>query len=180
VLRTEPDGLILETRTTNDSEMPEVRVTVAAPWSPRALTEAAWELRNDGMQVKYLGRRKVLSQTDSDRVLFLAVRPPIVRQRQCILRQSRWTDASGAAHLRFATVRFTPAPEEALPFAQLRGHWTFQPSPAGGSVVIYTTLIDLGLGVPIWLARGPQIDAAVDTVREVVARAKAFSAQTQR
>jgi hypothetical protein len=172
-LRTEQDGLTLETRKTPDSEMPEVRITVAAALPPHALAEAAWELRNDGMQVKYLDHRKVLSQTLTERVLFLALRPPVIRPRACLLRQSRWTDASGASHIRFGTLRFKP-PDDTLPFAQLRGQWSFHPSAGGGSRLVYVTLIDLG-SVPAWLARGPQLDAAVATVREVMDRARAFN-----
>jgi hypothetical protein len=171
-VRTEADGLTVESRAVAGSEMPELRVTIETVASPLQLLASAWELRDDGMQAAYLERRTVLSESDGERTLFLALRPPIISPRHCVLRQKRWSDASGVQHLRFDAMPYTPVSDGAVPFAHLRGEWRFEPSGATGARVVYTTLVDLG-GVPALIARGPQLDATVQTVREVVARARA-------
>jgi len=170
-VRTEPDGIALESRTVADSGLPELRVTVSSALAPLSLLESAWALRSGGVQAKYLAERRVLSASATDRELFLRYEPPMIGARQCVLRQERTSDGeSGAASISFAQLQ-RPAQTGggAAPFAHLRGSWRFEPLGVGTRVV-YTVLVDLG-GVPAFLARGAQEDAAVETVREVVARA---------
>jgi hypothetical protein len=172
-VRTEDDGVSVESRAVTGSDMPELRLTLQTPSSPARLMAAAWELRDDGMQARYLERRTVLSQGEDERRLFLALRPPLISPRQCLLQQTRWTDAAtGVLHLSFHALPFTPDSDDALPFAHLRGEWRFEPSGATAARVVYTTLVDLGR-VPAIVARGPQLEAALATVREVVACAAA-------
>ncbi|MBK7864703.1 MAG: hypothetical protein IPJ65_40105 [Archangiaceae bacterium] len=170
LLRTDADGLTVESRPVAGAELPELKVTAAADVAPARLIAAAWELRTHGMQVIYLEQSRVLSETESERRLFLSYRPPLISRRQCVLRQSRWVEpGTGVQHLRFSALPYTPG-KGALPFAHLRGEWVFEPTGAGRARVVYTTLVDVG-GVPAVLARAQQLDAAVATVREVVARA---------
>ncbi len=171
-VRTDPDGLAVESRAVPQAALPELRVTTLADAPTSALIAAAWELRDDGMQTKYLAKRRVLAESQNERTLFLQYEPPIISPRQCVLRQVRWADAAtGAWRMRFHALRFTPA-EGAAAFAHLRGEWSFAPDASGATRVTYVVLIDVG-GVPALLARGPQQDATVATVREVVERAEA-------
>jgi hypothetical protein len=167
---TEPDGTTVESREVGESSFPELRVTAHAAASTDALSEAAWEVRDTGMQMLYLEARSVLSESKLERLLYMRVHPPIFGARECVLQQQRVFDrASGAAR-----VWYRPVNPRAMtgyrPFAQLRGEWRFEPDLKGGSHVVYTMLVDLG-GIPAWLARGAQQDAALATVREIIARA---------
>jgi hypothetical protein len=169
----ERDGILIESRDVPESQLPELRFTARAKVSPLALTEAAWELREDGVQAAYLEKREVLRQAPDQRLIYLRVRPPIVGARACVLRQTRDLDErSGNWRVAFRPVKILPG-DGATPFAQLRGEWRFEPDREGGTRVIYTTLIDIG-GVPALFARGAQRDAALATVREIIARAAAL------
>jgi hypothetical protein len=169
----EHDGILIESRDVPESQLPELRFTARAKVSPLALTQAAWELRADGVQAAYLEKREVLRQAPDQRLIYLRVRPPIVGVRACVLRQTRDLDErSGKWRVAFRPVRVLPG-DGVPPFAQLRGEWCFEPDGAGGTRLIYTTLIDIG-GVPALLARGAQRDAALATVREIIARAAAL------
>jgi hypothetical protein len=169
----ERDGILVESREVPESQLPELRFTARANVTPLALTEAAWELRGDGVQATYLEKRQVLRQAPDQRLIYLRVRPPVVGARACVLRQTRDLDeASGRCRVTFRPVQVLPN-DGTPPFAQLRGEWRFEPDGQGGSRLIYTTLIDIG-GVPAVFARGAQRDAALATVREIIARAAAL------
>jgi hypothetical protein len=166
----EPDGTTIESREVAESPFPELRITAHADAGTDALSEAAWELRDNGMQVLYLEARTVLHESRLERLLYMRVHPPVFGTRECVLHQTRTFDReSGAATVGYGRVE-PRAPGEHRPFAHLRGEWRFEPDDKGGSRVVYTTLIDLG-GIPAWLARGAQRDAALATVREIIARA---------
>ncbi|MBL8949339.1 MAG: hypothetical protein JNK82_01085 [Myxococcaceae bacterium] len=171
LLRTERDGITVESRAAAGTAMPELRVTTKAKHPPLELLESAWALRGDGMQTRYLVERTVLSSEASERVLLLRYAPPAISERAVALRELRWRDPkTGAASMTFNQLHAHPSARAAgTPFAHLRGHWSFEPNTEGTQVV-YTVLIDVG-GVPAVLARSAQERAAVDTVREVVARA---------
>ena len=170
-VRTDPDGLTVESRDVPESGMPELRLTLKTSATPEALLEAAWTLRDEGMQQKYLAERKVLSRAPTERTMFLKYEPPIIRPRLAVLREQRSNDAAtGVAQMSFKRLSYTPANAKGNPFAHLRGAWRFEPDGKGATRVVYTVLIDVG-GVPAWLARGPQQQAAVDTVREVISYA---------
>jgi hypothetical protein len=169
--KTEPDGLVVESRRVPESGMPELRLVAVSSRSPAALMASAWTLRTEGMQQLYLAERRVLSDGVDRRVLFMRYKPPIITPREVVLRQQRWSEAAtGAWHLRFRAQSFTPGGEHVAKFAHLRGDWAFEPDGKGGTRITYVALIDVG-GIPAWLARGPQQDAAIKTVREVIDRA---------
>jgi len=166
-VRVEADGLTVESRAVEGSDLPELRITAKAPPAPRKLLESAWVLGDD----PYLAERRVLAQSPGFRLLYLRYEPPIIAPRECVLEQQRSVDPeTGAAHLKFDRLKLAAeGGAAALPFAHLRGSWRFEPV-SGGTRVVYTVLIDVG-GVPAFLARGPQADAAVDVVRGVIERA---------
>ncbi len=169
LVRTEADGLALEARAVEGSDMPELRVTVRSPHAPQRLLDAAWALRAD----PYLAERKVLAARSDFRRVYLRYQPPVIAARWCVLEQLRSTDSkTGAASMSFTMQPTAPALDPSTPFARLEGRWHFVPGSAGTRVA-YTVLIDVG-GVPAFLARGAQQDAAVEAVREVVARAGAM------
>jgi hypothetical protein len=166
----EDDGTTIEGRAVSESSLPELRVTAHADAAPSALSAAAWELRNAGVLALYLEAREVLRETSSLRLVSMRVHPPLVGARQCVLMQQRsYDEGSGSARVWYRMLR-PHGTGEHRPFAQLHGEWRFEPDPTGGTHVTYTTLVDVG-GVPAWLAKGPQRNAALATVREIIARA---------
>jgi hypothetical protein len=174
LLRREPDGLTLEARAVAGTAFEEYRVRGHAAAAPGELADLAWTWRPDGVEGRLVQRRVVLSDRPSERVVYQVVNPPVVSRRQSLVRFHREdSDQGKTIHISFATVD-GPLPEQvdAVRVALIRGDWSFQADPAGGTWVEHRIVSDPGGGLPPWLAAGTQQDIAVKLVREVVERAR--------
>jgi hypothetical protein len=162
VLRTERDGLVLESRRLPESDF------------PASLAEAAWTFRRTGVEGKLVERRQVLQETPSSRLVWQVIRPPVVARRESLIRFSREHQSSGAFVVQFHS-EDGAMPEhldDAVRVGLVRGSWKFVPDGAGGAFVEHVVLSEPGGGVPPWLAVGTQENLALDMVREVLAQAR--------
>lgn len=164
-VRTEADGLVLETRAVADSRFREVRVTGHSDASPAALSQTVWTWTEG----RYVEQRKVLEQHETERLEWQLVQAPMISKRESVIRFER------SATTTRATVHYDAVPAAlkasgTVPMAVLRGGWTFERDPQGGTRVEHRCLSDPGGAVPEWLARGTQQEVAVELVRALLHR----------
>ncbi len=172
VERSEPDGLVLEARTTADSSFPELRVRTTSPVVPAVLLARVWARHRDSVEGRLTERSEVLYESPSERLVYVRLRLPAVSPRDYTMRYRRQLDpATGIARLDFEVDEAAgPAPSPGVVRMRLaRGGWTFEPAPGGGSAVTYRVLSDPAGDVPVWLASGEQRSIALAMVREALA-----------
>jgi hypothetical protein len=174
-IRKDGDGLTLESRPAEGTELPELRVRLHAAGSPRELAEVVWN-RGPGQAEARFVQRNVLSTRDGVRLERQVVEAPILGRRESVVRFTRREDAKGNVVIAFAVV----GPEDGQPAGArrmrvLRGAWRFTLDASGGSWVELLTLSDPG-GIPAFLAVGTQRDLAVDLVRDAVLRSAPLAA----
>ena len=169
-VRTEADGLTLESRTVEGTRFREYRVRAHSDASPTSLLDAAWAWRSEGVEARYIGERRVLEEAATERVEWQLMRLPMVATRETVLRFERATRGETAT-IRYAAIpREAPRDSGAVRMRRLQGGWTFSPDPRGGTLVEHRVLSDPGGEVPEWLARSTQQDVAIAVVRELLHR----------
>jgi hypothetical protein len=174
-IRRDGDGLTLESRSAEGTDLPELRVRVHASGSPLALADVVWT-RGPGVAEARLVRRQVLSTRGGVRLERQVVEAPILGRRESVVRLTRREDAHGNVVIDFAVCgKEDGQPADAPRMRVLRGAWRFTRDASGGTWVELLTLSDPG-GIPAFLAVGTQRDLAVDLVRDAVLRSASLAA----
>jgi len=171
VVRTEPDGLVLEARSTPDSAFSELRVRATTSVSPAVVAERIWTRRADSVEGRLTERSEVLYESDTERLLYVRLRLPAVSRRDYTMRYRRQVEpVKGAMRIDFALDDAAgPAPTpEVVRMRLARGSWTIEPARGGGAIVTYQVLSDPAGNVPVWVASGEQKEIAIQMVREVI------------
>lgn len=175
LVRKEADGLVLESRAAEGTDLPELRVRAHAPGSPRALANAVWSQGPGHEESRFLQRRKVLSSRAGARVEHHFIEAPVLGRRECVVAFTRKDDAAGNVAIDFVKRGLDDGlAADVRRMLVLRGSWRFTADAAGGTWVELRSLSDPG-GVPAFLAVGPQRDMVVAVVRDAILRSAAVA-----
>lgn len=170
LLRTEADGLRVESREVPASQFLEFRVTAHSEANLSALTEAVWRWNDKGIEAQMIEQRKVLTETAQERLVWSVMRPPVISRRESFIRFQKRGDRTHSI-IDFASENGdSPEGTNALRM-RIRGAWNFEVDPTGGTRVEHRILSDPGGSVPPWLVKGTQADFVVKIVREKLQQA---------
>lgn len=166
------DGMKVELRDVKGSAFEEVKVSTVSALPLAALCDAVW-----GRDAKLEGdfkKRVVIRESEFERWTYEQVRVPLVADRDCVMHAQLVAPAqSGRCEVKFedgSDPAFPPAPRH-VRVGAVRGRWTLEPAAGGKTEVTYVVYSEPGGGVPAWLARGGQRDAAVAFMKTILARA---------
>jgi len=166
-------GMELERRSVPGSPLAEVRVSTHTDLSPTAVAAATWADRYDGKLTKKIRLHwEVESETATERVQYVQVRVPVVRNRDYTLRLRRSFDSSGIFHLDVESIAGRPPQPGFVRIPHARGSWTITPTSDGGCDVVYVAWAEPGGLVPAFVIRSAQVDSALDLVEEVLSWAR--------
>ena len=169
------DGMRVELRAVPGSPFDEIRVTAISSASLQALCDAIFAKGLSGKAEGRFKRRDVIKETDTDRWTYEQISVPVVSDRDYVMHVKLEQPASsGTCRVSFQTETEASHPpvQGFVRIPSIRGSWTLV--PADGTVrVSYEVFSDPGGGVPAFLVRGKQRDAAVDFFKVILARATA-------
>lgn len=165
----EANGVKLESRTLPGERFDELRASTVLKVRPEAIADYVLgkylDLPNKRIQRTFIERGSN-SAAWSD-----VVSLPMVSERCYSMRLERQALPAAGVRVRFHTLNDpgTP-PKNGCVALRSKGEWTMTPI-AGGTQLTYVSLTDLGGRVPAGLARSSLADAAIMSVRKVVAGA---------
>ena len=164
-------------RDVSGSSFEEFRVTTTSSLDLEHVCDAIYAKGLDGRSNVHFKQRDVLRQTDTERWVYEHIAVPWVADRDYVM-HTRLVQAPASSNR--CEVAFETENDPAHPPVQgvvripvIRGHWTVYPTQDGHLWISYQVFSDPGGGIPAFMARGGQRDAAVDFVKNVLARAGA-------
>jgi len=173
-LQTTKDGLKLERRAVPGSSYFEYRVKTESPASPKGVIDGIWSGLTEDLP-STISKRQFLSRSDNEMVIYDQIRTPVVSDRDLVLRIRKVVRPdTSLIEVRFQTVdQGGPPPNPKLVrIPVVRGGWTIEPSPSGGSLLTYVCYSEPGGSIPAILVRGAQQDQVFIDVQRVLKRAR--------
>ncbi|MCL2448702.1 MAG: hypothetical protein FWD17_07140 [Polyangiaceae bacterium] len=168
------DGLGVEKRDVAGSSFDELRVTTTSGLDLQSVCDAIFAKGLDGRSNVRFKRREVLRQTSGERWVYEQIAVPWVSDRDYVMHTKlEQGPESGRCEVSFETQN-DPSRPPVRGFVRIpviRGHWSVVPTGSGHLAIAYQVFSDPGGGIPAFLARGGQRSAAVDFVKNVLARA---------
>jgi hypothetical protein len=169
------DGLGVEKRDVGGSSFNEFRITTTSALDLQSVCDAIYAKGLDGRSNVRFKKREVLRQTDTERWVYEQIAVPWVSDRDYVMhtKLEQAPSSSGRCEVSFAT-EDDPAHPPIRGFVRIpviRGRWSVAPGANGRLVVSYQVFSDPGGGIPAFMASGGQRSAAVDFVKNVLARA---------
>jgi hypothetical protein len=173
-LQTTKDGLKLERRAVAGSSYYEYRVKTESPASPKGVVDGLWSGFTEELPSAII-KREFLSRTENEMVVYDQIRAPVVSDRDMVLRIRKVARSNtGVIEVSFQTTdQVGPPPNpKMVRIPAVRGGWTIEPRPSGGSSLTYTCYSEPGGSVPAVLVRGAQEDQVFLDVQRVLRRAR--------
>jgi hypothetical protein len=169
------DGMGVEKRDVRGSSFNEFRVTTTSALDLQHVCDAIYAKGLDGRSNVRFKRRELLRQTDTERWVYEQIAVPWVSDRDYVMhtKLERQPATDGRCEVTFET-QDDPAHPPVRGFVRIpviRGHWVVVPMADGRLAVSYEVFSDPGGGIPAFLAGGGQRSAAIDFVKNVMARA---------
>jgi hypothetical protein len=170
------NGMGVEKREVRGSSFDEFRVTTTSALDLQNVCDAIYAKGLDGRSNVQFKRREILRLTDTERWVYEQIAVPWVSDRDYVMHTKlEQAPPSGRCEVSFET-QDDPARPPVRGFVRIpviRGHWSVAPMPDGHLAIAYQVFSDPGGGIPAFLASGGQRSAAVDFVKNVLARAAA-------
>lgn len=167
------DGLWIQRREVQGSSYEEFRVIAARSLNLSKLCDVIFA--KGGVQSNvHFKKRELLRETDTERWMYEQIAVPWVSDRDYVMHTKLEAPASsGRCEVSFATENDPSRPPVRgfVRIPAIRGHWAAAPLADGRLWVAYEVFSDPGGGIPAFLARGGQRDAAIDFVKHVLSRA---------
>lgn len=168
----ETDGIRIEARPRPDSKFVELRFTTTSRASVEALCDAAYGDGKIPADEHTIRQRRVLRESTDERVTYDVVSPPVISERDYVL---KWTRAKSAQRcvVRFGVIdsKDAPQPGRLVRLSTVNGEWTFV-QVGDHTSVQYVSHAEPGGDLPPFIVEGPRRSTELDVVRRTVARAR--------
>jgi ribosome-associated toxin RatA of RatAB toxin-antitoxin module len=172
--RGERDGIAIDSRSTRDPPLRELRLTTRSPVPPAAIMATIWRHDEYIQFVPYLKRLDVLRDEGDTKLIYEQVRAPVVKDRDLTVRVTRTVSPDGTYEVTSVAVP-DEGPPETRDHVRVRtstARWRLAPAADGGTDVTYTIRADPGGLVPTWLFSTFERDAAVNIFHAMLDRAR--------
>lgn len=165
----EADGVLLEAREVPGSAWLEYRVTTTVTGDAQALCTRAWGTGQMDADEPHLRSRAVLFESADERVTWDQIAPPLVSQRDYVVRRVRSRDSGGGCRVDFhADTALAPPPKAGwVRIEVLKGSFAFTPLGAGRVRVVHTVHMEPGGLITPLVAEGARRDMAVAWVKRI-------------
>jgi hypothetical protein len=168
------NGVQVERRSVSGSGFDELRLSTTSRLSVESLCNAIYPKALPSRPEKRFKRQELLRETESDRWTYEQISVPVVSDRDYVMHVRLEQPAStGRCAVSFFTEN-DPAHPPVDGFVRIpviRGHWDVFPLADGTVSIQYRIWSEPGGGVPAFMARGGQKNAAVDFMKIILARA---------
>jgi START domain len=171
--QTTKGALTLERRAVPGSSYYEYRIKTESPASPKGVVDGLWSGLTEDLPSS-IAKRELVSRSENEMVVYDQIKTPVVSDRDLVLRLRRVTRPNGAIEVSFQTVDTVGPPPnpKMVRIPVVRGGWTIEPAPSGGSQLTYTCYSEPGGSVPAILVRGAQEDQVFLDVQRILKRAR--------
>lgn len=175
------DGIVVESRTTSEAGVREVRATAHSPLPPSAIMATIWRHDEYVQFVPYLKRLDVLRDDGDSKLIYEQIRVPVAKDRDLTVRVTRTFSAATGTY----EIASVAAPDEGPPptdeYVRVRtsvAGWRLAPATEGGTAVTYTIRTDAGGLVPGWIVDAAQRNVTVKILRAMLDRAQRNAQQS--
>lgn len=169
----EADGVLVEARAVSGSPLVELRLTTSTRKSPESLCAAAFGTGKLDPEEPELTSRKVLFETEDERVTYDQMRPPMVSARDYASRVKRFRSEDACRVTFEAANEVAPAKRDGwVRVTRFHGEWTFERAPEGVTRVTYVVFSDPGGALPPMLVEGTRRKIALRWVKLVLKRGR--------
>jgi len=168
------DGITVEARERADSRFPEMRATTTVSLSVEALCAGAFGTGLTDKREPSLQSRRVLSETEDERVTFDRITAPVVSDRDYAVRVRRTRGEGGKCRVtaELANELAPPPTPGVVRIEHLRLVWDFAPNPDGGTRLTYVVWTDPNTPLPTFIMEPSIRRFAFDWVKLVIERAR--------
>ena len=170
----EVDGVLIEARPVEGARVVELRLTTTTTKSPGSLCDAAFGDGTFDPQEPDLKSRKVLSESEDERVTYDQISPPVVANRDYAVRARRIREGDARCRMTFAAANeLAPAmPAGWVRITRLWGEWSFERQPDGKTRVTYVVFSDPAGAVPAFMVEGSRRKFALQWMKMIISRGK--------
>jgi hypothetical protein len=170
------DGVTVEAREKAGSRFAELRATTTEALPAEALCAGAFGNGLTDKREPTLTWRKVLSETQDERVTFERTSASIVSDREYAVRTRRVRGDGGKCRVvsEIANELAPPKSPGAVRIEQLACAWDFEPTPSGDTHITYVVSADPKTSLPAFLVEPSLRRIAAEWVKLVIERARAW------
>jgi hypothetical protein len=169
-------GLVIERRAGEDSNLYEVRATALSSLTPAAIFDTIWKQHEHPQFVPYLKRLDLLRDEGDERLTYEQVHVPWATDRDYTVRLVKRVDAEAQRYeIAFWTANDAGPPpnKHHVRVAWIRGRWLIGLGPDGrGATLRYEVLSDPGGALPGWIVNQVQGEGVARLVRAMLQRTR--------
>lgn len=164
------DGVTVEQRPVSDSKFVELRFTTLSDKTPESLCAAAFGDGKFDPAEPDLKARKLLSESADDRLTYDQITPPMVSNRDYVVKVRRTRDGASCRMTFEASSHPDHPPIDGwVRITKLRGYWNFEPKD-GKTAFTYVVFSDPGGAIPPFIAEGSRRTLGVKWVKMIDSR----------
>jgi hypothetical protein len=150
----ESDGVTIEQRRVPGSKFAELRFTTLSDKTPKSLCDAAFGDGKFDPQEPDLKARTVLSESENERITYDEISPPLVSNRDYVIRARRSWEGATCRMAFEALTDQGPAPKDGwVRLTKVKGSWVFEPSESRTRIT-YVVYSDPAGSIPPFLVEG--------------------------
>jgi hypothetical protein len=168
----EVDGVLIESRPVEGSKVVELRLTTTTDRTVKSLCDAAFGNGKFDPEESDLKARKILSESEHERVTYDHISPPMVANRDYAVRARRVFSDDGSCRMVFTAANdlAPPLPEGWVRIQKLAGVWQFEPAGPGKTRITYVIHSDPAGAIPPFLVEGTRRKIALKWMKLMISR----------
>lgn len=170
----ESEGVLIESRAVEGSKLVELRLSKRTNKSVESLCDAAFGDGAFDPEEPDLKSRKILSQSENERVTYDQISPPLVANRDYAVRARREHPTPDSCVMRFqAANELAPkAPEGWVRIEKVYGEWRFEKQADGATRMTYVIFSDPAGSIPTFMIEGSRRKIALKWMKLIESRGK--------
>lgn len=168
----EVDGVLIESRPVEGSGVVELKLTTTTDRTVKSLCDAAFGTGKFDPEESDLKARKILSESENERVTYDHISPPMVANRDYAVRARRVVSDDGSCRMFFEAANEVapPMPEGWVRIQKLKGVWQFEPAGQGKTKITYVIHSDPAGAIPPFLVEGTRRKIALKWMKLMISR----------
>ena len=170
----EVEGVLIESRPVAGSSVVELRLTTTTTRTVASLCDAAFGDGKFDPEEPDLKSRKIISESEDERVTYDQISPPVVANRDYAVRAKRVRTDDNACRMTFeAANEVAPSkPEGWVRITRLRGELKFERGDDGKTHVTYLIFTDPAGSIPAFMVEGSRRKFALRWMKMILGRGK--------